>query len=70
VDVIQAIQERRSINFFESGKDLSGEKIKELLELAKLAASPMNLQPWRVVVVKDNERKKSPRKARIWSAEG
>jgi putative NAD(P)H nitroreductase len=62
MDVMQAIQERRSINFFEPGKVLSDEKIKELLELAKLAPSSMNLQPWRVVVVKDNERKKNLRK--------
>jgi len=62
VDIIQAIKERRSINFFELGRDLPDEKIRELLELAKLAPSSMNLQPWRVVVVKDNERKKALRK--------
>ncbi len=62
MDAIQAIKERRSINFFEIGKELSDEKIKELLELAKLAPSSMNLQPWRIVVVKDNERKKALRK--------
>lgn len=62
MDVIQAIQERRSINFFEPGRELSDEKIKELLELAKLAPSSMNLQPWRIVVVKDSERKKALRK--------
>jgi putative NAD(P)H nitroreductase len=58
MDVIQAIKERRSINFFEPGRELSDEKIKELIELAKLAPSSMNLQPWRIVVVKDHERKK------------
>lgn len=62
MDVIQAIQERRSINFFEPGRELSDEKIKELIELAKLAPSSMNLQPWRIVVVKDSERKKTLRK--------
>jgi putative NAD(P)H nitroreductase len=58
MDVIQAIKERRSINFFEPGRELSDEKIKELIDLAKLAPSSMNLQPWRIVVVKDHERKK------------
>jgi len=62
MDVLRAIQERRSINFFEPAKELPDEKIKELLELAKLAPSSMNLQPWRVVVVKDNEKKKALRK--------
>lgn len=62
MDVLQAVKERRSINFFEPGRELSDEKIKELIELAKLAPSSMNLQPWRIVVVKDSERKKVLRK--------
>ncbi|MBI5632114.1 MAG: nitroreductase family protein [Nitrospirae bacterium] len=62
MDVLQAITERRSINFFEPGIELADEKIKELIELAKLAPSSMNLQPWRIVVVKDSERKKVLRK--------
>jgi nitroreductase len=62
MDVIQAITDRRSINFFEPGKDLSDDKIKKLLELAALAPSSMNLQPWRVIVVNDPERKKALRK--------
>jgi len=62
VDLLQGIKERRSINFFEPGKELPDEKIRELIEVAKLAPSSMNLQPWRVVVVKDSERKKVLRK--------
>jgi len=58
MDVIQAIKERRSINFFEVNKDISNNKLKELLELANLAPSSFNLQPWRVVVVRDDQRKK------------
>ena len=62
MDVIQAITDRRSINFFEPGKDLSDDKIKRLLDLAARAPSSMNLQPWRVIVVNDPERKKALRK--------
>ncbi|MBI5846797.1 MAG: nitroreductase family protein [Nitrospirae bacterium] len=58
MDVVQAILERRSINFFEPNREISDEKIRELVELAKLAPSSMNLQPWRIVVVKDPERKR------------
>lgn len=58
MDVIQAIKERRSINFFETGKELADDKIRELLEIANLSPSSFNLQPWRVVVVKSAERKK------------
>ena len=61
MDVIQAIKERRSINFFEPGRELSVQTIRDLLELAKLAPSSMNLQPWRVIVVNDPERKKALR---------
>ncbi len=58
MDVIQAIKERRSINFFETGKEIPDGKLKELIETANLAPSSFNLQPWKVVVVKDPERKK------------
>lgn len=58
MDVIQAIKERRSINFFETGKEIPDDKMKELLETANLAPSSFNLQPWKVIVVKDQEKKK------------
>jgi nitroreductase len=62
MDVIQAIRERRSINFFEPGKEIPEDKLKELLELANLAPSSFNIQPWKVVVIKDAEKKKILRK--------
>jgi len=43
MDVIQAIKERRSINFFETGKELSDDKIRELLEISNLSPSSFNL---------------------------
>lgn len=61
MDVIQAIRDRRSINFFEPGRDISAQTMRDLLELANLAPSSMNLQPWRVIVVNDPERKKALR---------
>jgi nitroreductase len=62
MDVLGTIKTRRSINFFEIGKDLADDKIRELLETANFSPSSFNLQPWRVVVVKDPERKKVLRK--------
>jgi len=62
MDVIQAIRERRSINFFEPGKEIPEDKLKKLLELANLAPSSFNIQPWKVVVIKDAEKKKILRK--------
>lgn len=58
MDVIKALQERRSINFFEPGKAIPAGKLNELFELANLSPSSFNLQPWKVVVVKDPENKK------------
>jgi nitroreductase len=58
MDIIQTIKERRSINFFETGKELSDSKIRELLEIANLSPSSFNLQPWKVIVVRDSDRKK------------
>jgi len=58
MDVIQAIKERRSVNFFEPGREISDDKVMELLKIANLSPSSFNLQPWKVIVVRDPERKK------------
>jgi len=58
MDVIEAIRKRRSINFFEPGREIPDEKLEELIEAANLSPSSFNVQPWKVVVVKDPERKK------------
>ena len=62
MDVIETIKERRSINFFEPGKEISDGKLNELLEIANLSPSSFNLQPWRVIVVREPQRKKVLRK--------
>lgn len=62
MDVIQTIKERRSINFFEPGKEISDGKLNELFEIANLSPSSFNLQPWRVIVVREPQRKKILRK--------
>ena len=58
MDVLQALRERRSINFFEPDVEIADEKIDELILLANLAPSSFNLQPWRLIIVKDKEKKK------------
>jgi putative NAD(P)H nitroreductase len=62
MDVITAIKERRAINFFEPGEAISDDKIKELLSIANLSPSSLNLQPWEVIVVREPDRKKALRK--------
>jgi putative NAD(P)H nitroreductase len=58
MDVIQAIRERRSINFFEPGVSLPVETLQGLIRIANLSPSSFNLQPWRLIVVRDPERKR------------
>lgn len=62
MELVQALRERRSINFFDPEKDLPDAQIRQVLGLANLSPSSFNLQPWRVVIVKDGERKKTLRK--------
>jgi putative NAD(P)H nitroreductase len=61
MDTIKAIKERRAINFFEPGKTIPDSTLNELLGLANLAPSSFDLQPWKVVAVRDPERKKALR---------
>jgi nitroreductase len=58
MDVLDAVRGRRSVTFFEADRTIPDGTLQELLELANLAPSSFNLQPWQVVVVRDPERKK------------
>jgi putative NAD(P)H nitroreductase len=61
MEAVKLISERRSINFFDKDFELADDKLKELLDLANLCPSSMNMQPWRVIAVKSPERKKALR---------
>ncbi len=65
MDALDAIRERRSINFFDPSRTISDATLRELLELANLSPSSFNLQPWRVIAVRDPERKKALRKCAL-----
>lgn len=58
MEALQAIRQRRSINYFQVGQSIPDAKLHELLEVANLAPSSFNLQPWHVVVVRNSDRKK------------
>jgi len=57
MDVSEAIRKRRSIRKFKPDL-IPEEKIRLLLESARLAPSGTNTQPWRFIVIKDNDTKK------------
>ena len=62
MDVFEAIKTRRSIRKY-NPNSIPEEKLKTILEAARLAPSAGNRQPWRFVVVQDAERKKALAKA-------
>ncbi|MGC9151760.1 MAG: nitroreductase family protein [Microbacter sp.] len=51
------LQTRRSVNFFDINKPLSKKTLEEIINLAVLAPSAFNLQPWRIIAVESNEAK-------------
>lgn len=53
---------RRSINFFDPERDVSEELLKEMVELAARTPSSFNLQPWNLVVLRDQQEKEEVKK--------
>jgi nitroreductase len=51
MDTLSAIRGRRAINFFDPGRKMEIDELKEILSLASLAPSSFNLQPWEVIIV-------------------
>ncbi|HNX25727.1 MAG TPA: nitroreductase family protein [Spirochaetota bacterium] len=62
MNILDAIKERRSINFFDPDRTVTDEQINELISLANLSPSSLNLQPWEVIAVTDPRRKAILRK--------
>jgi nitroreductase len=58
----EAMQQRRAVNFFDPTKDVTEAQLKQIIETAALAPSGFNLQPWNVIVVRNNDKKESLRK--------
>jgi len=56
------VEKRRSVNFFDPNRPVPEETIKKLVELAAMAPSSFNLQPWNLMVLKDMEAKSRLRK--------
>ncbi|MEM2865914.1 MAG: nitroreductase family protein [Candidatus Hadarchaeales archaeon] len=57
MDVYSAIRERRSVRAYRPDP-VPEEALRRMLEAARLAPSAKNLQPWKLVVVRDPERRK------------
>ena len=61
MDLFQAIKERRSIRAFKPDP-VPKQTIEEILKLAILAPSAINLQPWELIVVTGEERERLSRR--------
>jgi len=62
MDYKDVINKRRAVNFFDTNKPVSDDLIKEVVELAAKAPSSFNLQPWSLIILKDQEDKMRLRK--------
>lgn len=58
MDVFEAIKKRRSIRRYKREAKIPEEHLQKILEVARLAPSAGNRQPWRFVVVKDPDVKR------------
>lgn len=57
-DLKEIFEERRSVKFFDKDKKVDDEMLSEIINLATLAPSSFNLQPWEIIAVKTEEYKK------------
>jgi len=63
MDVLTAIQERRSVKHFATNVEMPEKDIQQLLDLALLSPTSFNIQNWRFVVVRDPGLRKQVRAA-------
>jgi nitroreductase len=61
----EVVQKRRSINFFDPETDVDNDLLNRVIETAALAPSSFNLQPWNLIVLRDNQEKEKL-KALAW----
>lgn len=61
MDTKTLLNERRSVNFFDSSKKIALPKLEEIINLAVQAPSAFNLQPWRILAVESEEAKQKLR---------
>ena len=57
MEVFEAIQKRKSVRSYEP-TPIPSEKLKKVLEAARLAPSAGNVQPWRFIVVLDPQKRR------------
>lgn len=62
MDFRDVVYQRRAVNFFDPERPVSEEIIRAVVELAARVPSSFNLQPWSLMIIKDEEEKMRLRK--------
>jgi nitroreductase len=62
MDFKDVINKRRSVNFFDPAKQVSDDEVKTMIEMAAQTPSSFNLQPWSLMILKEQAQKKRLRK--------
>lgn len=62
MDIFEAIETRRSVQAYTPGLRIPREDWKKLFDLTSLAPSSWNLQPWKFLVIEDEEKRAAIRK--------
>ncbi|RFU63551.1 nitroreductase family protein [Peribacillus saganii] len=60
-NILEVIRERKSVRVYDPNYEIPREEIEKMLEKASLAPSSSNLQPWRFIVITDQDSKKELR---------
>ena len=63
MDVLKAIQERRSVKHFDPEHKMTDDEKNQILSLAALSPTAFNIQHWRFVLVEDTELRNQIREA-------
>lgn len=63
MDTLSAIEQRRSVKWFDPGHRMTDEEIRRLIGLAILSPTSINMQNWRFVVARDPELRRQLRAA-------
>ena len=50
MDFKDVINQRRAVNFFDPGREVPEQLVKEMIEMAAKAPSSFNLQPWSLMM--------------------
>lgn len=58
MDTKTLFRERRSVGHFDTSRTIDDTLLKKIIDLAVLAPSGFNLQPWRIIAVKSSQGKK------------